>query len=231
MSNKVTEMEPETPKVKSSHWNCPALVFVLTTIAFIIYLLLLLRSEETGEHQGVQTLNQSIDNGCSSFLIGDSICDEVTNIERCEFDGGDCCLSKESKSMPTCQVCTCKMKINQTLLQADLENFDVRAFTCITDYDDNVILSQVVEFMDVAMQDACSTLCLDASRSRTTTVNGWSYDSTAQHCSCSFLEPTLCLQVRDDDQKLVKVFEKETHAAGKTGFVMMSETLKCGMII
>ncbi len=33
-------------------------------------------------------------------MIGDGVCDEVTNNERCLFDGGDCC--KEDKSMTTC---------------------------------------------------------------------------------------------------------------------------------
>ncbi len=43
-----------------------------------------------------------------SLKIGDKVCDDDTNFEKCLFDGGDCCL--ETKSTPFCRDCMCKMK-------------------------------------------------------------------------------------------------------------------------
>ena len=52
--------------------------------------------------------------GCDadSFMIRDGVCDEITNTERCLYDGGDCC--KEDKSTELCNVCTCKKKTTDT---------------------------------------------------------------------------------------------------------------------
>ena len=43
----------------------------------------------------------------NSYLVGDGVCDEITNNARCFFDGGDCCL--EEKKTIYCLECTCKM--------------------------------------------------------------------------------------------------------------------------
>ncbi len=40
-------------------------------------------------------------------MIRDGVCDEATNVERCLFDGGDCCLG--NKSVWNCNFCTCKL--------------------------------------------------------------------------------------------------------------------------
>ncbi len=42
----------------------------------------------------------------NSFLLGDGVCDEITNNERCFFDKGDCCLGTE-ESLKYCTSCTC----------------------------------------------------------------------------------------------------------------------------
>ncbi len=48
------------------------------------------------------------DSACSanSFLIGDGVCDEVTNNEKCLFDSGDCCR-QDAESKKYCTSCLC----------------------------------------------------------------------------------------------------------------------------
>ena len=38
-------------------------------------------------------------------FIGDSICDDITNIAECNYDGGDCC--RNDSLMLYCHQCTC----------------------------------------------------------------------------------------------------------------------------
>ncbi len=59
-----------------------------------------------------QTSSDGIESkkNCSanSFLIGDGVCDEVTNNERCLFDNGDCCLD-DDESKKYCTSCQCNL--------------------------------------------------------------------------------------------------------------------------
>lgn len=38
-------------------------------------------------------------------FIGDGYCDDITNTEKCDFDGGDCCV--EQPNHRYCDNCTC----------------------------------------------------------------------------------------------------------------------------
>ncbi len=50
----------------------------------------------------------------NSFMIGDGICDDVTNIRSCLFDDGDCCqpqgMNNEASALKFCQQCSCKLE-------------------------------------------------------------------------------------------------------------------------
>ena len=39
--------------------------------------------------------------------IGDSLCDDVLNSQKCGFDEGDCCLPPEDSSHAFCATCAC----------------------------------------------------------------------------------------------------------------------------
>jgi hypothetical protein len=55
--------------------------------------------------------------GCpSESWIGDGTCDDQTNIEVCQFDGGDCCLDNENIQLAYCTICLC----HETGIQATL---------------------------------------------------------------------------------------------------------------
>ena len=62
-------------------------------------------SENVSQPQDIDP--DALDNKCSknSFLIGDGVCDDITNTKRCLFDGGDCCLSRKNTKL--CIDCTC----------------------------------------------------------------------------------------------------------------------------
>ena len=57
----------------------------------------------------------STDSGLMTFLVGDGLCDDVTNTNVFEFDGGDCCGSCIVKNH--CLECTC--------LQSDVDEYNV----------------------------------------------------------------------------------------------------------
>ncbi len=170
--------------------------------------------------------------GCNdySLLVGDTVCDDVTNIERCQFDGGDCCLEK--KSTPLCQVCTCKMNIDSNALVADLLSHDVKTLVEASEYNDVLIENDVVSFLEVESVDICSTLCLRESGTRME-INSWSFDHDIQKCSCNFVDAILCLVI--DTARLesypLDQQQSELHS-GKSfiGFIMLSRTLDCGKV-
>ncbi len=149
------------------------------------------------------------------------MCDEITNVEACQFDGGDCCLAK--KSTPLCQICTCKMKIDQQSLETDLASRDVKKFVTISKYNSVLIEEDVVSILDVESVDVCSTLCLKESNIKKK-VNGWKFHFETQKCSCSFLKTTLCMVIEGGDLKSYDKIGNEFIS----GFVMLSKTLDCG---
>ncbi len=124
-------------------------------------------------------------------LIGDGICDESTNTERYSYDGGDCCMDIHRKDTSLCKICTCQLSVdNAELIQSfELQGvkrlIEVEKFTSLT-----VLLSHVTT--NVEAVEVCSTLCL--SDDLRNTVNGWSYDSVLQVCTCAWLGQTKCLQ-------------------------------------
>ncbi len=49
-----------------------------------------------------------VDCTTKSYLMGDGTCNDVTNTVRCQFDQGDCCLSRQTKETDLCLDCECK---------------------------------------------------------------------------------------------------------------------------
>ena len=43
--------------------------------------------------------------GCPPNYVGDNYCDDLTNNEQCEWDGGDCCGSNVNTL--ACEICEC----------------------------------------------------------------------------------------------------------------------------
>ena len=53
------------------------------------------------------------DSGLKTFLVGNGLCDDVTNTNVFEFDGGDCCLQSTIKG--DCISCIC-YEIGESLI-------------------------------------------------------------------------------------------------------------------
>jgi hypothetical protein len=64
-------------------------------------------------------------------LTNDGTCHDVTNIELCNYDGGDCCNETAIKSSPGCADCNCLPTTNNTIDNYDI---DVNANVTVTDW-------------------------------------------------------------------------------------------------
>ena len=49
--------------------------------------------------------------------VGDGICDDSTNIQKCYYDGGDCC--NKTTNFDFCTECICKNGREETLEPGD----------------------------------------------------------------------------------------------------------------
>ncbi len=122
-------------------------------------------------------------------MIGDGVCDELTNIARCLYDGGDCC--KPDKSTPLCQVCTCRKTVVKEELIEDMLELDTEIFTYDQDVFGNDITSgATIEIEDVAEEDVCSIVCLE--NSEEIEINAWMFDINTKQCFCTWMDLSLC---------------------------------------
>lgn len=64
----------------------------------------------------------------SSLWVNDGFCDDLTNNENCQFDGGDCCL--DIIQAEYCDECIC----NETGLKHEEASSNFDAISCYTDY-------------------------------------------------------------------------------------------------
>ena len=59
------------------------------------------------------------DNGGANSWIGDGFCDDMNNIEACNYDDGDCCGLSTKKNF--CFDCLCKGKSNNFTLMKEID--------------------------------------------------------------------------------------------------------------
>ena len=62
------------------------------------------KSDSLTFYDGITT-TPFYDNCINPHYVGDSFCDDITNNQECNFDGGDCCGSNVITS--TCTECQC----------------------------------------------------------------------------------------------------------------------------
>ncbi len=124
-------------------------------------------------------------------MIGDGICDDVSNIDRCLFDGGDCCESK--KDTLFCSSCTCKIDFDPTTLNDLYKTWSVKVFENISQHD-RLFTAIPKSVEDVETKETCSYLCLDGSLEDQ--VNSWTYDFDTRQCDCTWvdIDATLCTE-------------------------------------
>ncbi len=115
------------------------------------------------------------------------------------------------------------MKIDQTELKANLTVFDVKVFTCNSNYTDVVLEKDVVSIQDVESLDVCATLCMSKTKFETK-INGWMLDSQSMQCFCSFFDAALCKVIYQETE----LTTYNGHYQNAFGFVMLSKMLDCG---
>ena len=59
------------------------------------------------------------ENGGISYWVGDGFCDDINNIEKCDYDDGDCCGLSMKKNF--CVQCICKGKSSSFKLMKEIE--------------------------------------------------------------------------------------------------------------
>ncbi len=157
-------------------------------------------------------------------MINDGVCDELTNVERCLFDGGDCCLVNKTKSM--CSVCTCKQKVNSGELASAFDKYQVRLVGYPEDYLQSVS-SEVKAVEDVESEDVCSVLCLE--KELEDQVNSWLFYHDSRNCTCSWLETHFC----DYETLLFHPIDESSSMpwTEMSFFVQMRKTIPCGETI
>ena len=157
-------------------------------------------------------------------MIGDGICDELTNTENCQYDGGDCCLDSTKKDTSLCETCTCKMPVNTTELKAKLESTDVRMFQNLSDYESLIWKTSKV-FNNIISEEACFAFCLDSEVQEL--VNGWRLNRETNTCTCSWLKSTKCLTTMDLATVTFQNYSELSLASTKA-FVQIAKTVDCG---
>ena len=165
---------------------------------------------DTGEE------STAVQSGCSanSFLIKDGVCDDVTNVARCLFDGGDCC--KKNKDTHLCLDCTCILSVDETLEK--LKQNQVKVFT--DDRRFNKFVSQ--KTVDkVQSEEVCAEVCLDEDLAN---VDSWSYNAKDKICTCTTFED--CYQ--NCQVKRIHDHRQENSTSLLTFYLKLAKSIHCG---
>ncbi len=157
--------------------------------------------------------------GANSFMLRDSVCDEIANTELCLFDGGDCCL--EAKVRKHCKNCSCILTAKPEKVQEKLLKMDVKA---VTSDPGDVILSWTVTVEEVISGPVCAVLCLD--HKQIDQINAWHYNNKSQLCRCGWTKHTICPEnLKSRKWAMNRVF----NSSGDV-FVALNKTIPCRKI-
>ena len=166
-----------------------------------------------------------VQTGCgeNDFMMRDGVCDEATNMERCLYDGGDCCL--ENKDTLMCKVCTCKLKVDNGLLDNGFKELEVKQLKHSDDFD-SIVTTVVAKVDQMLSQEVCSVLCL-LEHDKRDQINAWHYNKGRRQCQCAWIESIYCNVIEKNlDQSVMDV---QTSVFDSTSaFIQMNKTIPCG---
>ncbi len=156
-------------------------------------------------------------------MLRDGVCDEVANVAKCLYDGGDCC--KENKDKGLCRNCTCVLKIDHEDLVKKFKTLDIKPVEDVDKLQTAIDISSngwTVEVEDVLSVQVCTTLCLE--HEEVDKLNAWHYNVSDSKCKCGWVESNACpekMVINDwiaDTQSLDHYF----------GYVQLYRTVPCG---
>ncbi len=155
-------------------------------------------------------------------MLRDSVCDEVTNIEVCLFDGGDCCL--EAKIRSQCKDCSCKKVIEPEKLLAQFKELDIKPMR-----QEIVTLdTQIANIEDVDSAETCAVVCLE--HEKKDEINAWQYlvyKTEIRTCRCGWMKSQSCPNTNAllvGDWKMTNVSQLADHK----GYIQLRKTVPCG---
>ncbi len=136
------------------------------------------------ENKGTSATAQGTGCSANSFLIQDGVCDEITNIQRCLYDGGDCC--KEDKKSHICRKCTCHIDFDEDKLLEKMEDNEVAVYAS-EQLDHFKVVRQVEE---IASKPTCLAFCFGLIAEGAMDINTVIYyhKSGSRNCSCASFE-------------------------------------------
>ena len=160
-------------------------------------------------------------------MLRDGVCDELTNTERCLWDGGDCCHDRSKIDTTMCKICICKATVDTVHLRTIFNATKVMRLSDPNDFQ-RLSLKKTKTVEEVVELGVCTVVCLDSSLANL--VNAWMYDQESRTCTCSWLKSTQCL----DEHNLQRVISPDDNNDANYGFatmqsfVQMTKILPCG---
>ncbi len=159
-------------------------------------------------------------------MIFDGVCDEVTNNDRCLYDGGDCCQVEKSSF---CQDCTCKLDVDPAALQLEMESHKVVALFDQRQFIDIIVKEEGFKVQDVIDIHVCSKICMEQLLLETSSgVNAWQYFQETRVCHCASAISTFCLVTELHTYHPSIINSGNWKMVESLAFVMKARTLPCG---
>ncbi len=160
-------------------------------------------------------------------MLRDYVCDEVTNIALCLFDGGDCCLEGKDRSL--CRNCSCILSVDNDDLQKEFDDWDIKPLDKPEDFFGTVGTWTVV-VREVISGPVCIVLCLN--HDQKDQINAWHYGTEEQICTCGWIGSTNC----PEDMVLANQTMLDDGSLGMSktfgafwAFVQLGKTVPCGI--
>ncbi len=126
--------------------------------------------------------------GSEDFMMRDNVCDDPSNIDKCLYDGGDCCL--ENKDRTLCRECACILEIDHDELKEKFKVLQVNKVGASNDVNGYLQSTQTIQVEDVVSADVCAVLCLEHETSND--INIWQYKVNEEICKCGWIQSTTC---------------------------------------
>ncbi len=166
-------------------------------------------------------------------MINDGVCDEVTNNEKCLFDGKDCCIQNTNIDDSLCLECICKLDIDMVELNQKFKDYDVQIhLDSINDHWETFKDVKVIN--NVENEEVCALLCLPGEENRyntpgEATVDSWIYNGQSQNRTCSCTQMEFCyLKKNIISPKDYKAHCNAEHPVKR--HIMLKEAFDCGKL-
>ncbi len=160
-------------------------------------------------------------------MMRDGVCDEVSNIAKCLFDGGDCCL--ENKDRTLCRKCACMLHVDEGELFERFEELEIKQ----AEGPENLRSAMAdggitVEVKNVVSGLVCATLCLDHKKANL--LNAWHYQQNTETCTCGWVESGSCPERMVAKQSNYNHSYLVMNGTNIHAFVQLAKTIGCGIL-